>query len=88
VEKPAVAPECEDAARAEGPANCRAAASCGRKPRWVSQQCLAVICDEWLEAARRLRDPGLVLPNTDPLLEPLRKEPRLQAIERELRFPS
>jgi hypothetical protein len=54
----------------------------------VSQQCLAVIYDEWLEAARRLRDPGLVVPNTDPLLEPLRKEPRLQAIERELRFPS
>jgi hypothetical protein len=25
---------------------------------------------------------------TDPLMDPLRKEPRFQAIERELKFPS
>ncbi|HEY6618027.1 MAG TPA: TIR domain-containing protein [Steroidobacteraceae bacterium] len=43
---------------------------------------------EWLETALRLRDPGLVSLKTDPLLDPLRKEPRFQAIERELKFPS
>jgi TolB-like protein/Flp pilus assembly protein TadD len=42
---------------------------------------------EWLETALRLRDGGLVQLKTDPLLDPLRKEPRFQAIERELRFP-
>jgi len=34
-----------------------------------------------------LRDPGLVNLKTDSLLDPLRKEPRFQAIERELKFP-
>ncbi len=43
---------------------------------------------EWLETALRLRDSGLVFVKTDPLLDPLRKETRFQAIERELRFPS
>ena len=43
---------------------------------------------EWLETALRLRDSGLEYLKTDPLLDPLRKEPRFQAIERELRFPS
>jgi TolB-like protein len=42
---------------------------------------------EWLETALRLRDWGLVLLKTDPLLDPLRQEPRFQAIERELKFP-
>jgi tetratricopeptide (TPR) repeat protein len=42
---------------------------------------------EWLGTALRLRDPGLVYPRTDPLMDPLRKEPRFQAIERELKFP-
>jgi TolB-like protein/Tfp pilus assembly protein PilF len=42
----------------------------------------------WLETALRLRDPGLIYVKTDPLLDPLRKEPRFQAIERELKFPS
>jgi serine/threonine-protein kinase len=42
----------------------------------------------WLETAMRLRDPGLSGLKTDPLLDPLRKEPRFQAIERELKFPS
>jgi len=41
---------------------------------------------EWLETAMRLRDPGLTLLKTDPLLDPLRKEPRYQAIERALKF--
>ena len=43
---------------------------------------------EWLETALRLRDPGLESLKTDPLLDPLRKEPRFQAIERELKFPN
>jgi TolB-like protein/tetratricopeptide (TPR) repeat protein len=43
---------------------------------------------ERLEAALRLRDPDLVRLKTEPLLDPLRKEPRFQAIERELKFPS
>jgi TolB-like protein/tetratricopeptide (TPR) repeat protein len=43
---------------------------------------------EWLETAWRLRDPGLELLKTDPLLDPLRQEPRYQAIERQLKFPT
>ena len=43
---------------------------------------------EWLETALRLRDPGLENLKTDPLLDPLRKEPRFKAIERELKFPN
>jgi hypothetical protein len=35
----------------------------------------------------RLRDPGLVNLKTDPLLDPLRKEPRFQAVVRALKFP-
>ena len=42
---------------------------------------------QWLEKAVRLRDSGLILLKTDPLLDPLRKEPRFGAIERELKFP-
>jgi TolB-like protein/DNA-binding winged helix-turn-helix (wHTH) protein/Flp pilus assembly protein TadD len=40
---------------------------------------------DWLEAAMRVRDPAL--DPKFPLLDPLRQEPRFQAIERELRFP-
>ncbi len=43
---------------------------------------------EWLETALRRRDPGLEFLKTDPLMDPLRKEPRFQAIERELKFPN
>ena len=43
---------------------------------------------EWLDTALRLRDPGLELLKTDPLLDPLRKEPHFQAVMRELKFPS
>jgi TolB-like protein/Flp pilus assembly protein TadD len=43
---------------------------------------------EWLETAWRLRDSGLRELKTDPLMDPLRKEARFQAIERELKFPS
>ena len=35
----------------------------------------------------RLRDSGLEYLKTDPLMDPLRQEPRFQAIERELKFP-
>jgi TolB-like protein/Tfp pilus assembly protein PilF len=43
---------------------------------------------EWLETALRLRDPGLIYVKTDPLIDPLRKEPRFQAVMRQLKFPS
>ena len=43
---------------------------------------------EWLETALKLRDPGLIYVKTDPLLDPLRQEPRFQTIERELKFPN
>jgi TolB-like protein/cytochrome c-type biogenesis protein CcmH/NrfG len=43
---------------------------------------------EWLDTAMRLRDPGLIYLKTDPLLDPLRNEPRFQAIERALKFPN
>src|SRR5262249_8278382 len=41
---------------------------------------------EWLESAMRVRDPGLVKLKTDPLMDPLRKQARFEAIERELKF--
>jgi adenylate cyclase len=43
---------------------------------------------EWLETALRLRDPALINLKTEPLLDPLRQEPRFHAIERDLKFPS
>ena len=43
---------------------------------------------DWLETALRLRDPGLVELKTEPYLDPVRSEPRFQAIERELKFPA
>jgi len=42
---------------------------------------------EWLDTAMRLRDEGLIYLKTDPLMDPLRKEPRFVAIMRELKFP-
>ena len=56
----------------------------------------AVIYAQWgntpkalalLEKALRIRDTDLTNIKTEPLLDPLRKEPRFQAIERELKFP-
>jgi len=41
----------------------------------------------WLETALRLGNPDLRRVKAEPLLDPLRKEPRFQAIERELKFP-
>jgi TolB-like protein/Tfp pilus assembly protein PilF len=43
---------------------------------------------EWLETALQLRDPQLINLKTNPLLDPLRLEPRFKAIARELKFPS
>ena len=42
---------------------------------------------EWLDTAMRLRDPGLLFLKTDPLMGPLHKEPRFQAMMRVLKFP-
>ena len=41
----------------------------------------------WLDRAVRLPDTGVVYVKTDALMDPLRHEPRFQAIERELKFP-
>jgi hypothetical protein len=43
---------------------------------------------EWLETALRRRDSNLEALQVDPFLDPLRKELRFQAIERELKFPT
>jgi TolB-like protein len=40
----------------------------------------------WLETALQLQDSELISLKTDPLLDPLRQEPRFKAIERALRF--
>ena len=42
---------------------------------------------EWLGRAVRLPDAGVVYVKTDPLMDPMRQDPRFQAIERELKFP-
>ncbi len=42
---------------------------------------------EWLDTAWRLRDVELLGLKTDALIDPLRKDPQFQAIERQLRFP-
>jgi hypothetical protein len=43
---------------------------------------------EWLDTAVRLGDPGLSNLKTNALMDPLRDDPRFQAIERELKFPN
>jgi len=42
---------------------------------------------DYLEAAMRSRDPWLQFVKTYPLTDPLREEPRFQAVLRELKFP-
>jgi TolB-like protein len=42
---------------------------------------------DWLDTAMRLRDPGLVGLKSEVLFDPLRQEPRFQAVLRELKFP-
>lgn len=43
---------------------------------------------DWLDTAVRLHDASLVELKAEPDLDPLREEPRFQAIERELKFPA
>ena len=43
---------------------------------------------EWLDTAMRRRVPFLRWLKIDPLMDPLRQEPRFQAIERALKFPN
>jgi len=43
---------------------------------------------EWLDKAMRIRDPSIEQLKVDPFLDPLRKDPHFQAIERELKFPN
>jgi hypothetical protein len=57
----------------------------------VSKRCGFAVCYCWQESPSsplRLRDPGLIYVKTDRLMDPLREEPRFQAIERELKFPA
>ena len=42
---------------------------------------------DWLETAMRHHDPLLKYVKTDEFIDPLRKEPRFQSVERELKFP-
>jgi hypothetical protein len=42
---------------------------------------------DWLETGLRVRDPTLRELKVDPYLDPLRNEPRFQALERALKFP-
>jgi tetratricopeptide (TPR) repeat protein len=42
----------------------------------------------WLETAYRVHDPGLTDLKMEPLLDPLRQEPRFKEIERKLKFPT
>jgi tetratricopeptide (TPR) repeat protein len=42
---------------------------------------------DWLETALKLRDPGLVDLKGDPLMDPLRQEPRFKDVMRKLKFP-
>ena len=43
---------------------------------------------EWLDTAMRMRNPWLEEVKTNPFLDPLRKDPRFQAIEQALKFPN
>jgi len=43
---------------------------------------------DWLETAMRHRDPYLIRVRINHNFDPLRNEPRFQAIERELKFPN
>lgn len=42
----------------------------------------------WLDRALKRRDAGLADLKTDPLMDPLRNEPRFQAVQRALKFPN
>jgi TolB-like protein/Tfp pilus assembly protein PilF len=42
----------------------------------------------WLDTAYRVHDPGLATLKMEPLLDPLRQEPRFKELERKLKFPT
>jgi len=42
---------------------------------------------DWLDTALHRRDTGLSGLKSDPFMDPLRQEPRFQAVMRELKFP-
>jgi tetratricopeptide (TPR) repeat protein len=42
---------------------------------------------DWLETGVKVLDPGVESMKVDPFLDPLRNEPRFQALERALKFP-
>lgn len=70
----------------------RAIALVGEAPAYQCAQVYAQWADQpraldWLETALRTHDSGLPKLRVDPLLDPLRNEPRFQAIERALKFP-
>ena len=57
----------------------------------VSKRCGFAVCYCWQASPSSplgLRDPGLIYVTTNRLMDPLRKEPRFQAIERTLKFPA
>ena len=42
---------------------------------------------DWIESAYRLKDPGIIAVERDEFLNPIRKEPRFQAVEHKLNMP-
>ena len=42
---------------------------------------------DWLETGVKVLDPGVESMKVDPFLDPLRNEPRFQALARALKFP-
>lgn len=70
----------------------KAIALAGEPPAYQCAQVYAQWADRpravrWLESALRTHDPGLPRLRVDPLLDPLRKEPRFEAVERALKLP-
>jgi serine/threonine-protein kinase len=70
----------------------RAIALVGEAPAYQCAQVYAQWGDQtraldWLEAAMRTHNAGLPKLRVDPLMDPLRNEPRFLAIERALKFP-
>jgi hypothetical protein len=41
----------------------------------------------WLDTAYRIRDPGLLQLKVDVLMDPIRAEPRFQAVLAKMKFP-
>jgi TolB-like protein/Flp pilus assembly protein TadD len=71
----------------------KAIALAGEAPAFQCAEVYAQWADQpralsWLETALRTHDAGLPQLRVDPLLDPLRKEPRYQAIVRALKFPN